>query len=125
MRVTHMLTVDTYALQHPGEANNQSIKSVWTHLISLYFSLKNDVGPDERERRVSTFLSRQSHLKWLSPPDFTGTVTAADVAKAGDMHEHKVIVRRWACSVWKAWWVRHRKEIEGVIPKKDAESSSA
>ena len=33
---THQLTVDAYAVQHPGQPERRSIQSVNSHLISLY-----------------------------------------------------------------------------------------
>ena len=40
----HQLTVDAYAIQHPGKPSAQSIQSVCVHLISLYASLEREIG---------------------------------------------------------------------------------
>ena len=36
----HRLTVDTYALQHPGKQDSRAIQSVNVHLASLYLIFK-------------------------------------------------------------------------------------
>jgi len=41
----HRLTVDAYAVQHPGIPERRSIQSVCVHLISLCLMLEHDISP--------------------------------------------------------------------------------
>ena len=42
----HRLTVDAYAVQHPGAKDRQSIQSVGVHLIRLCLFLERDLSPE-------------------------------------------------------------------------------
>ncbi len=48
----HRLTVDTYAVQHPGRPSPQCIQSVALHLMSLCLVLEREIEP----RRATEFL---------------------------------------------------------------------
>lgn len=103
----HQLTVDTYAVQHPGTPSPQSIQSVAVHLVSLFCVLERgfDLG---RAAGVKQQLSKEREkFIWLEPPAALGDVTIIDVAKARDAVEHRRIVGRWASAVWQAWSPHH------------------
>ncbi|MDZ7628938.1 MAG: DUF5946 family protein [Parvularculaceae bacterium] len=47
----HRLSVDAYAVQHPGGASRQAIQSVGLHLARLYIQLEHPHTPKESEIR--------------------------------------------------------------------------
>lgn len=103
----HRLTVDAYAVQHPGRPSPQSVQSVALHLMSLCAILEEDV----EHRTATAMLKRASAQKdlfhWLEPPSSTGRVTVLDVRRASDPDEHAAVVREWAESAWSAWSHHH------------------
>lgn len=103
----HRLTVDAYAVQHPGRPSPRSIRSVAIHLMSLCAVLERDFPT----RRVPALLKeasgRMDRYEWLSPPASMGPLTVADVHAAESPEKHRRIVRAWADSAWSAWSDRH------------------
>jgi hypothetical protein len=73
----HHLTVDAYAVQHPGDAGPQAVQSVGVHLTRL------------------------------PRPDFMGDVTVLDVVAARNAAEHRQAVQSWAHAAWQAWAHQH------------------
>jgi hypothetical protein len=104
------LTVDAYAVTHPGVPGPQSTRSVWTHLLTLCFVL---------ERRWP--VERASHLRrvgadafegwpWLEPPGSMGPVTAIDIdaaIRARDGPAAVSLTRRWVDGAWARWGLHH------------------
>src|SRR4051812_889276 len=67
--------VDAYAVQHPGEPNEQAIQSVAAHLLSLYTIIELNGLPAASHRVMNLVTSRKGHYGWLTPPaSFTVTV---------------------------------------------------
>jgi hypothetical protein len=61
----------------------------------------------------------KNEFMYLDPlPDFSGTLNVLNVARAGNLDEHKLVVERWAKSVWNAWEVHH-DTIKGFVTKHD------
>lgn len=103
----HRLTVDTFAVQHPGVPGRQSTQSVYVHLAGLYLTLEKNIAV-QRIPKIMSALSEQSEsFRWLEPPIPNGTLTVVDVVKAESAEEHKVIVKAWAEDVWQAWSAYH------------------
>jgi Family of unknown function (DUF5946) len=101
----HRLTVDAYAVQHPGRASPQSIRSVALHLISLCACLEHQVPFAD-----STALIRRAaahRYVWLEPPAQRGEVHVDEVVAAQDAAAHRAAVLRWAESAWRAWSAHH------------------
>ncbi len=105
---THRLTVDTYAVQHPGNPGRQANQSVNVHLMGLCCVL--DLGMDGRQatRAISLVIRRRPAFAWLGPPVPNGRITVLDVVKAQDLAEHQRLVEAWARDVWQAWSPHHR-----------------
>jgi hypothetical protein len=101
------LTVDTYAVQHPGVPSRQSIQSVAVHLISLYLTLQRGYRPEEATDAMRSALRHKEEFIWLTPPSSRGKLTILDVRAASDVAEHIALVRQWARSVWEAWAPHH------------------
>jgi hypothetical protein len=103
------LTVDAYAVQHPGVPNPQATQSVWVHLITLHLALEGG-WPVEQLVRIRRFGADSSAgWPWLEPPASMAPVTAIDVVEAG-RHESRELVRGWVEGAWAAW-AEHHSEV--------------
>ncbi|MFQ3684916.1 DUF5946 family protein [Roseiflexus sp.] len=103
----HRLTVDTYAVQHPGKPSRQSIQSVNTHLISLYLVLERGLEGTAATQAMTKVLQYANEFVWLEPPVPNGQMTVLDVVRARDFSEHQELVHTWARDVWMAWSAYH------------------
>jgi ribosomal protein S18 acetylase RimI-like enzyme len=76
------LTVDAYAVQHPGVPGPQAIRSVAGHLIALHFVLERDVAPDRATRALRWAATKRDAFRWLDPPPSPGPLTAKAASSA-------------------------------------------
>ena len=104
----HRLTVDAYAVQHPGSTNRQSIQSVGVHLVRLCLFLEHGLSPEHANDAMLEAAKNKSAFFYLPPPENLGEITAADVYQAQSAKEHKALVREWAKSAWEAWSIHHK-----------------
>jgi len=111
----HRLTVDAYAVQHPGYRDRQSIHSVGVHLIRLCLFLEHGLTAEDANDVMLEAGKNKHTFTWLAPPRSLGNITAADVAKATSVAEHKELVRAWAQSAWDAWAI-HQHTIRLWLP---------
>jgi Family of unknown function (DUF5946) len=109
-QLTHRLTVDTYAVQHPGESNRQAIQSVNGHLFGLYLVLEKHISGQHATEALATVLNHADRFVWLEPPQPNGRLTVIDVVKATNFEDHQRLVEQWASDVWAAW-ARHHDTI--------------
>jgi len=105
----HHLTVDTFALQHPGETDVQSINSVTIHLLSLYYLLEKRCTESEAQVLKQKAANNKDKFVYLKRPQSLGKITVADVIKATNHNEHQEFVKAWAQSTWEAWSEHHAK----------------
>jgi len=103
----HRLTVDTYAIQHPGGGDRQSIQSVGLHLVRLCLFLEHGLEETHANAGMKTAAKHKHTFTWLAPPDSVGTITAADVARAKSTAEHQEVVHAWATQAYRAWSPHH------------------
>ena len=103
----HRLTVDTYAVQHPGHPSPQSIQSVAVHLISLCLVLEHGADLQRATRAMQAAVKTKERFVWLTPPASLGSVTVADVRAATNVEEHRKRVRAWCACAWEAWSPHH------------------
>lgn len=107
MMSVHQLTVDAYAVQHPGAPGPQAIQSVGIHLATLHLFLDEGVplahGPTLHKRGAA--LSQA--FRWLPPPAERGEVTVADLVDVNSVPDHRETVWSWARSAWAAWEEHH------------------
>jgi hypothetical protein len=102
----HRMTVDAYAVQHPGHSSPQSIQSVAIHLIGLFLTLElrwpaiQVTAAIKRAADTTTFW-------WVDPPDSRGAITVANVVPAQSPEKHASEVHAWAKSAWAAWFPHH------------------
>jgi hypothetical protein len=104
----HRLTVDAYAVQHPGVPSRQSIQSVGVHLIRLCLTLESGLPPAQANEAMISAAKHKSRFRWLEPPASLGSLTIADVEAAGGVDEHVAVVRNWANQMWEVWSPHHR-----------------
>ena len=112
----HRRTVDTYAVQHPGQPSPQSIQSVALHLVSLCLVLEHGATPHEARVALQEGTHTKARYVWLSPPPSLGAITVADVCLATAPAAHEEAVRRWAGAVWSAW-SPHHAAVRAWLPK--------
>lgn len=112
---SHRLTVDAYAVQHPGRLSPQSTQSVVVHLISLCLMLEHEATPEYAVRAIRKAAAASDRFRWLSPPSSMGSSTVVDAHGARDAVEHGHRVREWANEAWSAWSAHH-KTIRAWVP---------
>jgi hypothetical protein len=105
----HQLTVDAYAVQHPGGQDRVARQSVAIHLMSLCAILEHGASVADAPRRLHGWAKQRRAFEWLEPPSSLGAVTVADAraAIAGNPERYAATVRRWADAAWKAWEPHH------------------
>ncbi|MFL0671069.1 MAG: DUF5946 family protein [Erythrobacter sp.] len=97
----HRLTVDAYALQHPGDASDRRARqSVWVHYAALYLSLRNNVD----RARIPSVMQKLTLRTFpaLPPAPAQFGVTLEDVLAQGETN-HVSAVKAWADCALKAW----------------------
>lgn len=104
---THRLTVDTYAVQHPGRAKTrQQIQSVGLHLARLSIQLTHNSPPKETNAVMLSLGKHKQTLLYLEPPEHF-QMTVADVVAFAGQPQHADKVREWAKSAWDDWSEHH------------------
>ncbi len=107
----HRLTVDTWAVQHPGEyptipGDRRAIQSVGLHLARLMLQLEHPRPPTETNAVMLDFSRYKSTLKRLTPPAVF-TTTVAEIAPFAASPSHIEKVRGWAQTTWNDWSADH------------------
>ncbi|MBS0457165.1 MAG: hypothetical protein JSS44_07545 [Proteobacteria bacterium] len=102
----HRLTVDAYAVQHPGRPGRQAMQSVGGHLLSMYAVLELGSSHQDATGLIARAV-KQVRFRWLEPPASMGPLTVTSVAQAAGAVEHCLAVQRWAESAWQAWAAHH------------------
>ncbi len=115
MEEIHRLTVDAYAVQHPGRPGKKSTQSVYGHLLSLYAVFELNYSATQARELLGRFVAKKQDLPWLDPPDFAETLTVRDLLRAASLEEHMESVRTWSRSLWSAWKARHGDEITKIV----------
>ena len=112
---THRLTVDTYAIQHPGQPARKAIQSVNVHLVSLYLIFERGLNGQEATKKMGEILSKEPNFNWLEPPTPNGQLTVIDVLTSTSQEEHGKKVKEWAEDVWNCWYSKHEQTVEKLI----------
>lgn len=102
----HRLSVDAWAVQHPGDGSRQAVQSVGLHLARLMVQIEGGLSGEAANTAMLGFARRKAELPPL-PPRAAYAVTVADVLHAVDPVAHQAAVRRWADSAWAAWSDQH------------------
>jgi hypothetical protein len=115
--IVHRITVDTYAVQHPGVPEKRAINSVNFHLIRLFLIFEKNLETSQANsvmQQVSNNEELHKLFTWLESPTFEKTLTVTDVIHATSMEEHKRLVNEWGLSVWNVWKKKHGTVIESL-----------
>jgi Family of unknown function (DUF5946) len=111
----HGISVDAYAVQHVGEPESRTIRSVNLHLIRLYSAFERGLS-GQAAIKIIRLAAENGNLarrfQWLEPPSFENTLKVTDVLAAHDFEEHKRLVRAWGESAWQAWKEMHLSMVE-------------
>lgn len=106
----HKLTVDAWAVQHPGRPSRQTIQSEAVHLARLCMLIERGWSLENADAVLARFGRRdKTAMHWLVPPADMGPITVLDVSYARDASSHCDRVWRWARSVWAAWRDHHEQ----------------
>jgi hypothetical protein len=105
----HRLTVDAYALQHPGNPSPQTISSVAIHLASLCQILEHGYSLSAATEFMQAFADHKDAFLWLDPPADLGAINVADVLASDTGLMHLTKVEEWATTTWQAWHAHHQQ----------------
>jgi hypothetical protein len=102
----HRLSVDAWAVQHPGDGSRRAIQSVGLHLARLMVQLEHGLHDKAANDAMLRFAARKATLPEL-PPRVAYTSTVAAVAGAVEPEAHRRAVRHWAEATWQDWADQH------------------
>lgn len=119
----HQLTVDVYAVQHPGVPERRSIQSVALHLMTLSMVIEDGMDPGHGVSMHKRMVERGG-FAWLDPPAMEGRMTVLDVLATAGPVDHERAVRVWAGDVWEAWSAHH-ETVRGWVRQSLAPAGSA
>lgn len=113
----HALTVDAYAVQHPGQESPQTISSINVHLVSLYAHYRDGVTLDELPQLKARMTKRKDLFRWLHPPENLGRMTINDIWKATSAEMHRDMVTQWGEIALDCWSNYHEylRHISAVV----------
>lgn len=106
LMAVHRLTVDAWAVQHPGDGSRRAIQSVGLHLARLMVQFENGLVGRAANDAMLRFATAKSSLPEL-PARHGYSVTVADVVDSIEPAAHKAGVRRWAEQTWNDWADQH------------------
>lgn len=105
LMTVHRLSVDTFAVQHPGDGSRRAIQSVGLHLARLMVQVEGGLSGKAANDAMLGFAARKAELPAL--PRRSYAVTVADVVDAVAVEDHLRAVRHWAEATWAAWADHH------------------
>jgi hypothetical protein len=106
--MAHRLSVDAYAVQHPGTLSPQSVQSVAVHLISLFAVL--NLGYSHRDAtNLIKRCANQGTFEWLDPPRGVATLNVLHPLQATSATAHIAAVKEWATYAWQSWSQHHQQ----------------
>lgn len=115
LQATHRLTVDCWAVQHPGNPEDRrAVQSVGLHLARLMLQLDNRYLPADSNQVMLDFSRYKHSLIPLSPPQHF-SITVADIAPFAGTPDHCDKITQWAKATWQDWSEHHgyiRKWVE-------------
>ena len=111
----HRLSVDAYAVQHPGTPSPSAIQSVAVHLCRLCMIVEEGWSIERANDAMLAIHRVERRFRWLEPPRARGRITVADVLAARGADAHLRSVESWARSCWQAW-SEHHATIRGWLP---------
>lgn len=106
----HRLSVDAYAVQHPGDNSRQAIQSVGIHLARLMVQLDGDgdpsLSPEKTNAVMVGFTKHKASLVHLERPA-RFSITMADMTAHVGTPDHAPKVIEWARAALADWSAHH------------------
>ncbi len=106
LMTVHRLSVDAWAVQHPGDGSRRAVQSVGLHLARLMVQIEGGICEEAANDAMRSFASRKSELPEL-PPRSAYHLTVANVVGAVEPNAHLQAVRSWAEATWADWADQH------------------
>jgi hypothetical protein len=104
----HRLTLDAYAVQHPGNQDRRAIQWVNIHLASLYLIFNENYSCEQATRFLGECVKHNKNkFEYLERPFTLGDITVLDVWKSNNAEQHIFTVKKWARFVFDAWGQYH------------------
>lgn len=98
---SHRLSVDAYAIQHPGRADDRrAVQSVWLHATSVWMVFEQGVDFAEATRALKRLVGQTPPERPSAPERFSLTHEAV---LAGPVEDHARLVRDWARAALDEW----------------------
>jgi hypothetical protein len=110
----HQITVDTYAVQHPGGTHPD--KSIAIHLSGLHLVFEGGSQPTIVPRLLKRLADTVQTWPHFPPPAELGPLTIFEIALATSHNDHINTARKWAGTVWNAWAAYHA-EIADLVKR--------
>ena len=102
----HRLSVDAWAVQHPGDGSRRAIQSVGLHLARLMVQIDDGLSGQAANDAMLGFAARKGELPEL-PPRKSYRITVADVVDCVEPTAHREAVQCWAEATWLDWADQH------------------
>jgi len=106
-RGTYQLRTDAYAAQHATNPDPRNRQSVAVHLMSLCATLELGFEPGRTTTLIGGWTHRAGGYPDLISDSRHGELTVVDALAAEDPEAYRIIVERWARSVWEGWSPAH------------------
>lgn len=107
----HHYTVDSYAVQHPGEiSNRKAVNSVGIHLVSLYFLFEKQYDIEKSAQIKMKFAQFNKDKKTIQPlerPEKFNGLTIFEIWDNENPNEHFELCKQWAADSWESWSNHH------------------
>jgi Family of unknown function (DUF5946) len=117
----HKLTVDAYAVQHPGDDQRRARQSVAAHLIRICLMLERGRDAGFATRLMSRATNGAFQFPWFAMPTPLGTLTVAEMLGSETLDEHKRRTRAWAGDLWLAY-AEHQPLVRAWCDRLEAET---
>jgi hypothetical protein len=108
------LTINTYAVQHPGVPGPQTKQSLWVHLVGLCLVLERGMPAARTTALMARLAGGRRSYDWLEPPATPWPRTILDVRAARGLDAYDQAVAEWSVSTWLAW-AAHHPAIRGLV----------
>jgi hypothetical protein len=109
---SHQLTVDAWAVQHPGVESPRTLQSVAVHLFGLYLQLEGEPMKSEklaaaRRWMVERYKAGELGRIWKEPGAYMGELNVLHMFETSTPEEYARAAREWAQSAWDAYAEYH------------------
>lgn len=97
----HRLTVDAYALQHPGDINDRRAnQSVHLHYVSLFLIFEKNMSHELATQSLGKLAKSEFPNRPRAPAFYTFTASDFDYSTPLSHHDHAF---KWAKSTYEVW----------------------